>query len=100
MLSSKTVVLDVEGFRHRTKNVLLKNLVFAPRSMYLDCVSFFSPTSISELTTQQKQSFSWLTRILHGIEWATGNYPYVLQKHRDKNNSKRSLEEFGCNILS
>ena len=44
---------------------------------YLDCVSFLPPTSCSELTTQQKQSFSWLSRNLHGIDWDIGNYPYI-----------------------
>ena len=44
---------------------------------YLDCVSFLPPTSYSELTTQQKQSFSWLSRNLHGIDCDIGNYPYI-----------------------
>ena len=47
---------------------------------YLDCVSFLPPTSYSELTTQQKQSFSWLTRKFHVIECDTGNYPYFYLK--------------------
>ena len=76
MLSSKTVVLDVEGFRHRKEKFIVKELGACTED-YLDCVSFLPPTSYSELTTQQKQSFSWLTRNLHGIEWETGNYPYI-----------------------
>ena len=40
-------------------------------------MSFSPPTSYSELTTLQKQPFSWLTRNLHGIECDTGNYPYI-----------------------
>ena len=40
-------------------------------------MSFLPPTSYSELTTQQKQSFSWLRRNLHGIECDIGNYPYI-----------------------
>ena len=76
MLSSKTVVLDVEGFRHRKEKFIVKELGVCTED-YLDCVSFLPPTSYSELTTQQKQSFSWLTRNLHGIEWETGNYPYI-----------------------
>ena len=76
MLSSKTVVLDVEGFRHRKEKFIVKELgVFTDD--YLDCVSFLPPTSYSELTTQQKQSFGWLTRNLHDNEWDTGNYPYI-----------------------
>ena len=68
MLSSKTVVLDVEGFRHREEKFIAKELGICTE-YYLDCVSFLPPTSYSELTTQQNQSFNWLTRNLHGIEW-------------------------------
>ena len=76
MLSSKTVELDVEGFRHRKEKFIVKELGVCTDD-YLDCVSFLTPTSYSELTTQQKQSFGWLTINLHGIEWDTGNYPYI-----------------------
>ena len=76
MLSSKTVVLDVEGFRHRKEIFLFKEFGFCTED-YLDCVSFLSPTSYTELTAQQKQSFSWLSRNLHGIDCDIGNYPYI-----------------------
>ena len=76
MLSSKTVVLDVEGFRHRKEKFIVKERGVCTDD-YLDCLSFLPPTNYSELTTQQKQSFGWLTRNLHGIEWDTVNYPYV-----------------------
>ena len=39
-------------------------------------MSFLPPTSHKELTTQQKHSFSWLTKNLHGIDRDTGNDPY------------------------
>ena len=64
MLSTKTVLLDVEGFRHRKEKFIIKELGIC-REDY------------RELTTEKKQSFSWLTRNLHGIEWDTGNYPYI-----------------------
>ena len=76
MLSSTTVVLDVEGFRHRKEKFIVKELGVCTED-YHDCVSFLPPTSYSELTTQQNQSFSWLTKNLHGIEWDTGNYTYI-----------------------
>ena len=47
--------------------------MFAPT----DCVSFLPPISYSEIKTQQKQPFGWLARNLHGIDWDTGNYPYI-----------------------
>ena len=76
MLSSKTVVLDVEWFRHRKEKFTVKELNVCTKD-YLDCVSVLPPRSYSELATQQKQSFSWLTKNLHGIEWDKGNYPYI-----------------------
>ena len=56
MMSSKTVVLDVEEFRHRKEKFIVKEFGVCNEE-YLDCVSFLPP-SYSELTTQQKQSFS------------------------------------------
>ena len=79
MLRSKTLVLDVEGFRHRKEKFIVKELGVCTED-YLDCVSFLPPTSYSELKTQQKQSFSGLTRNLHGIKWDTGKYPYIYRK--------------------
>ena len=76
MLRSKTDVLDVEGFRHRKEKFILKEFGICTED-YLDCVSFLPPTSYSELTTQQKQSLSWLSRNLHGIDWDVGNYRYI-----------------------
>ena len=76
MLSSKTVVLDVEGFRHRKEKFIVKEFGICTED-YLDFVSFLPPTNYSALTTQQKQSFSWLSRNLHGIDLDIGNYPYI-----------------------
>ena len=60
-------MLDVEVFRHRKEKFIVIELgVFTED--HLECVSFLPPTSYSELTTRQKQSFSWLTRNLQGIE--------------------------------
>ena len=57
MLSSKTVRLDVEKFCHQVEKFIVKEFGICTED-YLDCVSFLQPTSYSELTTQQKQSFS------------------------------------------
>ena len=76
MLTSKTVVLEVKRFRDRKEKFIFKELAIFSEDN-LDCLLFLTPTSYTELTTQQKQSFSWLTRNLHGIEWDIGKYPYV-----------------------
>ena len=90
MLSSKTVVLDVEGFRNRKEKFIVEELGVCTED-YLECVSFLSPTSYSELTTQQKQSFSWLTRNLYNIDWDTGNYHYTYLKQIIQNVRLRNL---------
>ena len=74
MLSSKTVVLDVEGFRQRNEIFIVKEFGICSED-YLDCVSFLPPTSLCEFTTQQQQSFGWLRAKLHGMDWDIGNYP-------------------------
>ena len=57
MLSSKTVVLDVEGFGHKKENFIVRDFGNCTKDC-LDCMSFLPSTIYSELTTQQKQSFS------------------------------------------
>ena len=76
MLRSKTVVLDLEGFRQRNEKFIVKEYGICTED-YLDCVSFLPPTSFCVLTTQQKQSFSWSSRNSHGIDWDIGNYLYI-----------------------
>ena len=53
MLSSKTVVLDVEGFRHKKENFIVKELGVCTE-VHLDCVLLLPL----------------------GIEWDTENYLY------------------------
>ena len=66
----------MKGFVTENKNLLLKSLEIVLKTTLTVC-HFLPPTSYSELTTQQKQSFSWLSRNLHGIDWDIGNYPYI-----------------------
>ena len=57
MLSSKTVVLDVEGFGHKKEKFIVRDLGICTEDC-LDCMSILPSTIYSELTTQKKQSFS------------------------------------------
>ena len=57
MLSSKTVVLDLEGFRPRKEKFIVKEFAVCTEDLN-DCV-LFSPTSkFSDLTDPQKTSIS------------------------------------------
>ena len=79
MLSSKTVVLDFGGFCHRKVEFIVQEFGICTED-YLDCASSLPPTRYSELTKQQKQSFRWLIRNLHVIDWDRGNYHYIYLK--------------------
>ena len=50
MLSSKTIVSDFEGFLQRKEKYIVEEFGVCTED-YVDCVSFLSPTSYSELTT-------------------------------------------------
>ena len=76
MLSSKTVVLDIEGFRHRKEKFIVKELGICTED-YNDCVLFSPPSKFSDLTIPQKTSFNWLFKNLNGLDRNSGNYPYI-----------------------
>ena len=76
MLSSKTVVLDLEGFRHRKEKFIVKEFGICTED-YNDCVLFSPPSKFPDLTNPQKTSISWLSKNLHGLDWNSENYPYI-----------------------
>ena len=76
MLSSKTVVLDLEGFRQRKEKFIVKELGICTED-YNDCVLFSPPSKFSVLTIPQKTSFNWLFKNLHGLDRNSENYPYI-----------------------
>ena len=76
MLSSKTVVLDLEGFRHRKEKFIVEEFGICTED-YNDCVLFSPPSKFSDLTNPQKTSISWLSKNLHVLDWNSENYPYI-----------------------
>ena len=61
MLSSKSVVLDLEGFRFKKEHFIVKELGVCTED-YNDCVLFSPPSKFRDLSPQQKSSFCWLTK--------------------------------------
>ena len=61
LILSRKFVLDIEAFCQRTNKLIVKENVVCTED-YLDGLSLLPLTSYSELTTQQKQPFSWLIR--------------------------------------
>ena len=81
MLSSKTVVLDLECFRHRKEKFIVKEFGICTED-YNDCVLFSPPSKFSDSTNPQKTSISWLSKNLHGLDWNSLHlspyiYPYI-----------------------
>ena len=76
MLSSKTVVLDLEGFHHRKEKFIVKEFGVCTED-YNDCVLFSSPSKFAHLTDPQKNSINWLSKNLHGVNWNSENFPYI-----------------------
>ena len=76
MLSSKTLVLDLEGFRHRKEKFIVKEFGVCTDD-YNNCVLFSPPSKFSDLTDPQKISINWLSKNLHGLNGNSENYPYI-----------------------
>ena len=75
MLKSRPVVLDFEGFRHKTSCFIIKELAVSTDN-YCDTVSFLPPTSFNKLSSSERQSYSWVSKYLHDLNWESGDYPY------------------------
>ena len=76
MLSERSVVLDFEGFRHKKQNFILKEVAVCSE----DCIDSFlllPPTNLSSLSDSEQKSYHWLTKQLHGLCWAHGDYFYA-----------------------
>ena len=60
MLSSKTVVLDLEGYCHRKEKFIVKEIGVCTED-YNGCVLFSPPSNFTDLTNPQKISINWLS---------------------------------------
>ena len=76
MLSSKTVVLDLEIFCHREKNFIYKDFGVYTEN-YNKSVLFYAPSDFSFSTNPQKTLIVWLSKYLHGLDWSSEYYPYI-----------------------
>ena len=70
MLSERSVVIDLEGFRY-TKSALA-----ITTSEYSDSLLFLPPVPFNSLPKAEQKSYNWLAHYLHGIHWESGDYLY------------------------
>ena len=75
MLNSEVVVLDFEGFRHRKTGFIIKELSICSNN-YSDTILFLPPLPYNSLSASERKSHKWVSRLLHGLSWSTGSYPY------------------------
>ena len=73
MLKEKSIVLDLEGFRCRKNNFIVKELAITT-SDYSDFFIFLPPASFNSLPKSEQKAYSWLTNNLRGIHWVSGDY--------------------------
>ena len=76
MLSERSVVLDLEGFRYKKNTFLLKVLAITTAD-YSDSLIFLPPVSFDSLTKLERKAYSWLTNYLHGLHWDSCDYLYL-----------------------
>ena len=75
MLTSEVVVLDFEVFCHKKTGFVIKELSICSNN-YSDTILFLSPLPYYSLSASERKSHQWVSRLLHGLSWSTGSYPY------------------------
>ena len=68
MLNSDFLVIDVEGFRHKSQQFISK-VTSVRGANYQDTILLQPPVKRSLLAEENKKTYAWLTDNLHGIVW-------------------------------
>ena len=75
MLSPQPVVIEFEGYRLTNQPFILKEL--SVRGLdYQDTILLKPPHTSNILTAKALKSNNWVTKMLHGLTWDSGNYDY------------------------
>ena len=73
MLTSDFLVIDFEGFRHKSQQFIPKEISVRGAN-YQDTFILQPPVKFSLLAEENKKTYTWLTDNLHGIVWEAGSY--------------------------
>ena len=76
MLNSDFLVIDFEGFRHKSQQFLPKE-IFVRGANHQDTILLQPPVKFSLLAEENKKTYAWLTENLHGIVWEAGSYDHI-----------------------
>ena len=74
MNSEISVVVDIECFRYRNQEWVVKEI--AVSGDYIDSISLQEPYPFDKLPPHTQKAFTWLSNNLHGMPWSSGQYPY------------------------
>ena len=76
MLSKRSVVLDVEGFRYNKNAFVVKELQITT-SDYIERLIFFTSSEIQYTTKARTKTYNWLTNYFHGLHWEKCDFLYI-----------------------
>ena len=76
MINSDFLVIDFEGFRHKSQQFIPKEISVRGAN-YQDTIILQPPVKFSLLADENKKTYAWLTDNLHGIVWEAGNYDHT-----------------------
>ena len=76
MLNSDFLVIDFEGFRHKSQQFIPKEISVRGAN-YQDTILLQPPVKFSLLAEEIKKTYAWLTDNLHGIVWEAGSYDHT-----------------------
>ena len=76
MINSDFLVIDFEGFRHKSQQFMPKEISVRGAN-YQDTFILQPPVKFSLLAEKNKKTYAWLTVNLHGIVWEAGNYDHT-----------------------
>ena len=76
MLNSDFLVIDFEGFRHKSQQFIPKEISVRGAN-YQDTILLQPPVKFSLLAEENKKTYAWLTDNLHGIVWEAGSYDHT-----------------------
>ena len=76
MLNSDFLVIDFEGFRHKSQQLIPKEISDRGAN-YQDTILLQPPVKFSLLADENKKSYARLTDNLHEIVWEAGSYDHT-----------------------
>ena len=69
------IILDIEGFKCGKKSLIIKELSVCSANT-TDTIHFLPPVQLNNLSKEEKKAYNWVSKLLYGLRWDEGDYPY------------------------